>query len=70
MNTLRILGAIALSSFIATAALADSSRWPAPGSAYGGTVLCQIASADGGALSNLCALPGSHAQVVASSHLK
>jgi hypothetical protein len=73
MSTIRILGAIALSSFIAAAALADSPRLAAAPASTGGQVICQVADADaatGATVPGFCVLPSVGAHIIAGSHLK
>jgi hypothetical protein len=74
MTKLRILGAVALSSFISAAALADQPNSVTfPAQPQSGSVFCQVASADGatGATEpGMCTLPGTPAHVIAMRPLK
>jgi hypothetical protein len=73
MTTLRMLGAVALSSFFATAALADNPRVEASPVSTGGQVMCQVADADaatGATVPGFCVLPSVNAHTIAGSHLK
>jgi hypothetical protein len=71
MNTIRILGAVALSSFFAAAALADNPRTVSSAQSAGNTVLCQVAStaATGATEPGMCVLPNGTSTIV-TSHLK